>query len=95
MFNLSLDRGHGILSDTDVVDDDMGHLHLLLEAAGGGQKQAGDLFECVLGLEQMVGGGGGYSNKLYVLVVEDPDPGNGCHGQGCMDGVPQWERGGD
>lgn len=51
VFNFMVDLGDLVFSDRDVVDDDLPHLDLFLEAGVGGQAGADYLLKCIPGLE--------------------------------------------
>lgn len=63
------------------MEEHLGYLNLSLEVDGRWEMGADGLFQILSGLEEVVAGGGGYSNGLYVVSGVQSHIRNLCLGE--------------
>lgn len=90
--NLSHNASRSILSDENVVENHLDDLDLVLEANGFGEDGADHFLKFLSGLEEFVGGGGGYSNNLQMVVEGEPLLRNQRLEEHCVEGVTEGMR---
>lgn len=73
--------------DWDVVGYNLHNLDLFLEVSGGGKDGADGLFKLWSRLVEVVGGCGGDSYKLHMVVGNEAEVTNQCLGQDSIDSV--------